>query len=154
MEKEEIIDCPKSGGNLCYKIEITPEIFNYMSLSCGFWTNSFMKEDQEFYMQQMETLPELYKDLAWTDPETELIWLPNTINVEDKGMIFANGPSAQNWKWAAVKSIAVTEEEKHKYPIPKKPGEFYEHRMDMTTMKTFDERDFIEALSYIGLLPE
>jgi hypothetical protein len=34
-----------------------------------------MTEDQDFYMQQMETLPELYKDLAWTDPETELIWL-------------------------------------------------------------------------------
>ena len=36
MQNEEIIDCPKSGGDLCYKIQITPEIFNYMSLSCGF----------------------------------------------------------------------------------------------------------------------
>ena len=28
------------------------------------------------------------------------------------------------------------------------------HKMDMTTMKTFVERDYMEALSYIGVLPE
>jgi hypothetical protein len=91
MQHEEIINCPKSGGDLCYKVQVAPEIYNYMSLSCGFWTNSFMTEDHEFYMQQMETLPELYKDLAWKDPQTGLIWLPNTINNTEQGMIFANG---------------------------------------------------------------
>jgi hypothetical protein len=34
-----------------------------------------MKEGEEFYEQQMQDLPELYKDLAWTDPETNLVWL-------------------------------------------------------------------------------
>ena len=151
---DKIINCPKSGGDLCYETQVTPEITNWMSLSCGFWTNSLMTEGSSFYKEQMEVLPELYKVLAWTDPETKLIWLPQTINEPKQGMVFANGSNIDNWKWAAVKSVAVTEGEKHKYPIPKKPGEFYEHRMDMTTMKTFDERDFIEALSYIGLLPE
>jgi hypothetical protein len=69
-------------------------------------------------------------------------------------MIFANGPSIQNWNWAAVKAVQVTEEEKEKYPIPGKKGEFYTWRMDMTTLKTFVERDFMEALSYLGLIPE
>jgi hypothetical protein len=54
--------------------------------------------------------------------------------------------------WAAVKAVPVTEEEKHKFPIPKQPGKFYEYRMDMETLQHFDERDFIEALDYIGLL--
>jgi hypothetical protein len=105
MQHEEIINCPKSGGDLCYKVQVAPEIYNYMSLSCGFWTNSFMTEDHEFYMQQMETLPELYKDLAWKDPQTGLIWLPNTINNPEQGMIFANGSDISNWKWAAVKAL-------------------------------------------------
>jgi hypothetical protein len=69
-------------------------------------------------------------------------------------MVFANGPSIQEWSWAAVKAVPVTEEEKTKYPIPGKKGEFYTWRMDMTTLKTFAERDFMEALSYLGLLPE
>jgi hypothetical protein len=154
MQHEEIINCPKSGGDLCYKVQVAPEIYNYLSISCGFWTNSFMTEDHEFYMQQMETLPELYKDLAWTDPKTGLIWLPNTINIEDKGMVFANGTNISNWKWAAVKAIEIPKKDQKKHPIPGKPGEFMKYRMDMKNMKTFEERDYMEALSYIGVLPE
>jgi hypothetical protein len=153
MQHEEIINCPKSGGDLCYKVQVAPEIYNYMSISCGFWTNSFMTEDHEFYKQQMETLPELYKDLAWIDPETGLIWLPNTINVEDKGMVFANGTDASNWRWAAVKAIEIPKEETMKHPIPGKPGEFMKYRMDMKNMKTFEERDYMDALSFINILP-
>jgi len=154
MQHEEIINCPKSGGDLCYKVQVAPEIYNYMSISCGFWTNSFMTEDHEFYMQQMGTLPELYKDLAWKDPETGLIWLPNTINVQDKGMVFANGTNALSWRWAAVKAIEIPKKDQKKHPIPGKPGEFMKYKMDMKNMKTFEERDYMDALSYIGILPE
>lgn len=154
MQNEEIIICPKSGGDLCYKYEVASGIYNFLSLSCGFWTNSFMTEDHEFFQQQMETLPELYKDLAWKDPETGLIWLPNTINNPEQGMVFANGINSSNWGWAAVKAVAIPEHEKRKHPIPGKPGEFMKYRMDMKNMKSFEERDYIEALSYIGILPE
>jgi hypothetical protein len=124
-----------------------------MSLSCGFWTNSFMTEDHEFYMQQMETLPELYKDLAWKDSKTGLVWLPNTINLPEQGMIFANGSDASNWKWAAVKAIKIPKKDQKNHPIPGKPGEFMKFKMDMKNMHLFEERDYIEALSYIGILP-
>ena len=153
MQHEEIINCPKSGGDLCYKVQVAPEIYNYMSLSCGFWTNSFMTEDHEFYMQQMETLPELYKDLAWKDPKTGLVWLPNTINNPEQGMIFANGSDISNWKWAAVKAIKIPKKDQKNHPIPGKPGEFMKFKMDMKNMQLFEERDYIEALSYIGILP-
>jgi hypothetical protein len=113
-----------------------------------------MKEGEEFYKEQISLLPDLYKDLIWKDPETELMWIPSMINEPSKGMIFANGPSAQDWNWAAVKAVPVTEEEKAKYPIPGKKGKHYDFRMDMTTMKLFPERDYMDALSYIGVLPE
>ena len=67
------------------------------------------------------------------------------------GMIFANGKNAENWNWAGVLAVPVKEEEKEKYPIPNKEGEFYEWRMDMSTMKEFKENDYIEALDYIGI---
>ena len=51
-------------------------------------------------------------------------------------------------------TILLKEEEKTKYPIPKKEGQYYEWRMDMTTLQMFPERDFMEALSYIGVIPE
>ena len=76
MNYEEIIDCPKSGGDLCYKTQVTPDISNFMSLSCGFYSNSLMKEGEAFYQETIQSLPELHKDLAWKDPNTDLIWLP------------------------------------------------------------------------------
>ena len=69
MNFDEIINCPKSGGDLCYKIEVTKDITNYMSLSCGYWTNSLMIEGSEFYEEQISILPELYKDLRHEDKE-------------------------------------------------------------------------------------
>ena len=81
MEKfDEIVNCPKSGGDICYRVQVNNEISNYMSLSCGFISNTLMKEGEEYYEQSMESMPELYKDLAWTDPKTDMIWIPNTIN--------------------------------------------------------------------------
>jgi hypothetical protein len=151
MQHEEIINCPKSGGDLCYKTQVTPDIYNFMSLSCGFWTNSLMKEGEEFYEAQMETLPELYKDLAWVDEKTGLTWIPNTINQPGLGMVFANGTDIKDWGWAAVKSILIPENERPNHPLPGKPGEFMEHKMDMQNMRMFDERDYIEALDFIGI---
>ena len=147
MQYDTIIDCPKSGGDLCYKVEVNKEITNYLSLSCGYWTNTLMKEGSEFYEEQLITLPELYKDISWKDPETELIWIPNTINIPELGMVFANGASADEWSWAAVKAVELEEGDEAKV-------EGQTHKMDMTTMKTFVERDYVEALSYIGVLPE
>jgi hypothetical protein len=134
--------------------EVTPGIKTYFSFSCGFQTNSLMKEGEDFYKEQISMLPELYKDLTWKDPETELMWIPSMVNEPTKGMVFANGPSKDSWGWSAVKAVPVTEEEKEKYPIPGKKGEYYKWRMDMTTMKNFSEREYIDALSYVGLLPE
>ena len=151
---DEIIQCPKSGGDLCYKLEVTKDINQFFSLSCGFCTNTIMNPYSDFYMEQIQSLPELYKDLQGTDLDTGLIWLPSTINEVEKGMIFANGSDKDNWGWGAVLAVDVKEEEKEKYPIPGKKGEYYKKRMDMSTIKNFHEREFIDALSYIGLTGE
>jgi len=150
---DNLTTCPRCGSDACYVDEVSKDIKTHFCYGCGFQTNSLMKEGEEFYNQQIEFLPELYKDLIYTD-ENELKWMPSAINVADKGMVFANGTSSNNWNWSAVKAVPVTEEEKEKYPIPNKEGEFYEWRMDMTTKSNFSERDFMDALSYIKVIPE
>lgn len=150
MNADKLTECPRCGSDACYSQEINDKITNYMCYGCGFQSNSLMKSNEEFLNEQTETLPELYKDLIFEDKEGKL-WLPSTINLPKQGMVFANGSRADNWRWAAVKATEVKEEEKEKYPIPNKKGEYYEHRMDMSTMRMFDERDFLEALDYIGL---
>jgi len=80
--------------------------------------------------------------------------MPSMINLPDNGMVFANGTSKSDWGWAAGIAVPVKEEEKEKYPIPNQKGKFYEWRMDMTTLKMFHEFEYMEALSYISILPE
>ena len=150
---DNLINCSRCGSDACYVEEVNQDIKTYFCYGCGFQSNSLMTQNSEFLTQQSEVLPELYKDLFFEDP-SGMIWMPSAVNLPQQGMIFAMGNNASEWTWAAVKAIPVTEEEKEKYPIPGKEGQYYEWRMDMTTLKEFNERDFMEALSYIDVLPE
>jgi len=105
-----------------------------------------MTEGSEFMNQQMETLPELYKDLLFKDKVGKM-WMPSWINDAEKGMIFAYGISGKDWRWAAVKTIRRTKEDKKKNPNLKT-----EYKMDMANQVYFAEKDFMEALDYIGFL--
>ena len=147
---DNLIICDRCGSDACYVQEVNNEIKNYQCYGCGFITNSLLKSDSRFLEEQMELLPNLYKELMG-EADDGKIWMPSTVNMPTKGMICANGKNASNWKWAAVKAVPVTESEKEKYPNPTKPGEFYEWRMDMETLKEFEENNYIDALDYIGI---
>ena len=145
---DNLITCDRCSSDACYVQEVNNEIKLYHCYGCGFIANSVMKRDSQFLEEQMEILPELYKELLGEDEETGLIWMPNTINIPDKGMVFADGLSANNWAWAAVKAISMPEDEKDKF---KEKGKDYDWKMDMTTLKHFPEREYMEALDYIGV---
>ena len=150
---DNLITCDRCQSDACYVSEVNADIKTYFCYGCGFQTNSLMMEGEEFLEQQKENLPELYKDLFDKDKKGK-IWMPSAVNIPNQGMVFANGANIRDWNWSAVKAVPVTEEEKEKYPIPGKKGQYYEWRMDMTTLKNFPEREYMDALSYIGVLPE
>jgi hypothetical protein len=150
---DNLINCSRCGSDACFVEEVNQNIKIYLCYGCGFQSSSLMKIGESFYEEQVNILPELYKDLMVEDNDGK-IWMPTTINLPQQGMVFANGPSSRDWAWAAVKAVPVLEEEKEKYPIPGKKGKYYSMRMDMSTLKNYPERDFMEALSYVGVLPE
>jgi hypothetical protein len=83
---DKLTICDRCGSDACYVQEVTNEIKNYMCYGCGFVTNSVMKQNSEFLTEQMETPPRtLYKELMGEDEDTGLVWMPNTINIQDKG---------------------------------------------------------------------
>jgi len=147
---DNLTTCNRCGSDACYVQEVNEQVKLHFCYGCGFQANTAMTRDSEFLQQQMETLPELYKELMGED-ENGLIWMPSVVNIPDKGMVFADGTNSQNWRWAAVKATLMPEEEKAKF---KAKGKEYDYKMDMTTLTHFSERDFIDALSYIGVLPE
>jgi hypothetical protein len=131
---DDLVTCKRCGSDACYKQEVSEEITNYQCMGCGFQTNTLMTEDNKFYQEQIEVLPELYKDILHKD-EDGIIWMPSTTNIPDKGLVFVTGTSAEDWQWAGVK-IAIVDD---------KP------KMDMKTMQKFSEKDYMEALDYIGV---
>lgn len=149
---DKLIICSHCGSDACYEFENSPIIKTYSCFGCGFTSNTLMKEGEDFYNEQIKTLPDLHKAVMFTD-QNGLVWFPTTINMPQNGMVFYNGTNPENAKWAAVKSVKVTEEEKEKYPIRNQPGKYYEWRMAMETMKSFETKEFLEALSYIGISP-
>jgi len=142
--------CDRCGSDACYVQEVNQDVKLHFCYGCGFQANTAMKRDSEFLQQQMEVLPELYKELMGED-ENGTIWMPSVVNIPSKGMVFADGANGSSWAWAAVKAVPMPEEEKAKF---KEKGKEYEYKMDMTTLTHFGERDFIDALSYIGVLPQ
>ena len=143
---DNLIVCSRCGSDACYVDEVSMDIKTHFCYGCGFQTNSLMKEGAEFYTQQVENLPELYKDLLYTDNEGK-VWMPSAVNLPEQGMVFANGPSGQEWGWAAVKAVELQEGDK-------RVREDQTHKMDMNSLQMFEERAFMDALSYIGVLPE
>ena len=150
MSNDNLITCPRCGSDACYEHKEAHNLINRMCYGCGFMTHNYMKEDSEFLQEQLEPLPELYKDLIFID-DNDYYWIPSTVNLPDKGMVYINGSNANNWRWTAVPVAEIPENERERFPIKGHPGEYHTHKMDNASSKDFKERDYIEALDYIGV---
>ena len=144
---DNLVICERCGSDACFMQEVNDKIKLYHCMGCGFQANTIMTRGSEFLKEQIEILPELYKELMVED-ENGTIWMPSTVNIPSKGMVFANGTNKNNWQWAAVKAIPMPEDEKAKF---KSKGKEYEWKMDMETLKNFDKFEFIDALEYINV---
>ncbi len=123
---EKLIDCPRCGSNACSEMS-NGKITIWICMGCGFTSNNTVTD---LNLEQMEaTLPELYKALKYKDADGKY-WYPNSVMLDDKSMVFAEGTSVDDWQWSAVQS---------------KDG-----KADMSTKQEFKERDFMDALEYIG----
>lgn len=144
MQKDNLGTCSRCNSDACYENNLGADYKVYMCYGCGFTTNTLMTENSEFLEEQLEVLPEIYKDLVYVDKDG-LNWVPSTINIENKGMIFIQGTSTEDWNWIACPVKELTEEEKTNFP------EDTTYKIDMKNASYFKEREFIEAMDYIGM---
>ena len=141
--KDKLDNCPKCGCDGCYVQPVNRYKKSYFCWGCGFQTNDLMKVGEFDFDQYEETLPELYKDIKYVDAKKR-VWYPITINLEAKGTVFIHGTNADDWQWAAIKSVLLTEEEQAE---PRYKGATY--KSDAKSLKHFGQ-DLIEACDYIG----
>ena len=139
---DKLVDCKRCGGNACYEQNIDESITTWMCMGCGFTTSTLMSKDGEVVKNAVETSPELYKDIMFEDSDKR-VWLPATITLPAKGMVFVDGVNKKDWKWAAVNAVPLQEGDK-------KVSEDQTHKMDMKNVKHFNQKDFMDALETIG----
>jgi len=145
MNKDQLIEGP-FGSNACYEQVFNHEgsqITTWLCFGSGFTSSTLMTEGSVTVRNALETSPELYKDLMFEDKNGK-VWLPATITLPNKGMVFIDGSSKDDWKWAGVKAIELTEGDK-------KVQKDQTHKMDMKNVKHFGQNDFMDAAEYIGM---
>ena len=155
---DKLVNSPICDSNACYESEFKTEegiVKTWICLTSGYTSNTTMTLDSETLKQTLELTADLIRDLR-QDHEPPgggevLAWFPTCITMPDKGMIFPEPHKEEEWKWTVVKAIPVLEEEKEKFPIPNKPGEFYKTKMDMENLKRFDKLCFMDAAEELGM---
>jgi len=152
MSKDQLVECKRCGGNACYEqhivdgnSEASNEVVTWLCMGCGFTTSTLMEQEGKVVKDLIETSPELYKDLLYTD-DSKLVWAPATITLPAKGMVFLDGTSKNDWRWAAVKATEITEEDRKVKQFPKDQT----HKMDMQGIQYFGQKEFMDALEVIG----
>jgi hypothetical protein len=149
--EDKIVICKKCGSKLCYENQIGM-LTSWMCTGCGFQTNNYMQNNSDEHLTAKDSLPELYKDLQFVDHENK-VWFPVTLNFPQKGMVYIQGKSKDDWKWAGVLATEITEEERPAFK-KKDSDSYYTHKMDMKTLKLFEQGEFIQACVYIGMFNE
>ena len=126
MINEKLTVCPRCGGDACHKAS-NEQLTVWSCFGCGYTSNTTITKEN---LENIESvMPQLYLDIKFQDPKGHY-WYPNTVMLEDKSMVFADGKTAEDWKWAAVQS---------------KDG-----KADMSTKQEYEQHNFMEALDYIG----
>jgi hypothetical protein len=67
-----------------------------------------------------------------------------------KGIIFPEGKT-DDWVWKYAKVIEIDVDSQKNYPVPGKPGEFYESRLDIEGAEIYNKFDFLGAVKSMGI---
>jgi len=142
---EKLIKCPKCAAeDSCFAQAINETKFGYNCFQCGYISSDFMVEGEYDFAQLEETMPELYKDLKYKD-EQGRVWYPNVINMPEKGVVFINGTSKEDWQWASIKSIPLTKKE---IKSGKFKGQTY--KSDASSLTGHGQDGFYDACDSLG----
>tara|TARA_B100000035_G_scaffold75619_1_gene62882 strand:+ start:2829 stop:3290 length:462 start_codon:yes stop_codon:yes gene_type:complete len=145
-----LTECPCCGSDACSVSTDENDNKIYLCWTCGMTTNSLMEDGSDFEKENYEQTADLIKDLKQV--HEGLAWYPKVINLQEIGMVFPEwNKRSQDWYWAAVKAIPITEEEKEKYPDPNNPGDFHKFKMDIKNITRFDKGAFMDAAEKIGM---
>ena len=135
-------------GNICVIVEADDKTntTSYMCMESGFTTTDNMKIDSELVKKYETQLTELMRKSKFEDKERGLTWYPAFLQMQGIGMLYPTGTSRDNLKWEVCKVVTIEGEERKKYPVPGKNGEYFTSRLDVDNAEKFEGNEFDLAL--------
>lgn len=146
--QDQLTACRKCQSPLCYERHLEG-IISWDCLQCGFTTNTLLLENTEGVITYESLLPNLFRDIKFVDKEG-FVWFPTTVTKEGVGIVFPDGASIQDWKWAFAPHVEVPEKEKERFK--KADGSYHKYKTDMKRVLHFDKEYFSQALEAAGLI--
>lgn len=152
-EKPEKVESPITGKKNCF-IQKLGDIESYLCVDSGYSTNSAYKIDSDKIKETLEKSPKLIAELQFRDEDRGLIWFPSIVQVPGIGMIFPDGTGSEDWGYSVAKQVAIPTEDQKNYPVPGKEGVYYQSRLDMENLKTFDKMEFDKACEELKIIED
>lgn len=147
---EKVIECPLCNDkDRCFE-DVQDTFSSFMCFNCGYMSHSNYTEEK---ISEIPHTSQLIRDLAFKDDDRDIYWYPSVVNMGKLGIIYPDGlPHDWNWKFAKV--VQVSEEEKKKYPIIGKDGEYYTERLDVDNAMEFGQFEFLNACKAMGIVKD
>ena len=145
LPSPSFVKCLRCESDVCLKKYWSKDIYQLVCFSCGFYTFSNLYRNSKLAQANLEKAPKLYVDLVYYDNEGR-IWMPTTITIPDKGMVFAEGTSIDNWYWKSCKWVPLTKTDIESKKFPKNQ----KTKIDFENGKVFDNNKFMSALHNIN----
>jgi len=136
-------------GNKCVIVEADTKSGqeHRMCMESGYVTRTdlvFNSNECEIHEQGCT---ELMKKIKLVDKELNSVWYPTFMQMPG-GMLYCegNGATPEDYNWAVAKVVLIEGDERLKYPIPGKEGEYFTSRLDVDKAEKFPAYTFETAL--------
>jgi len=120
-------------------------------IASGYTTRDEWKIGSDVVADYHERMTELMRDTKYEDDELGTVWYLSSMSTP-AALLYPNGASANQWKWEVSPIEYLVGEERAKYPVPGKEGEYYTSRVATDKAVNFDKSDFRSALEHFYAL--
>mgnify|MGYP003644307048 FL=1 len=108
--------------------------------------------DEKVISEYEASTSQLIRDLKFTDEKLGQYWYLTTV-MFTQGMIYPEG-TKEDWKWVYAPIIQISKKDQKEYPVPGKPGEYYETRLGVDVAEYYESNQFSDVCKRVGVAKE
>ena len=135
--------------NKCVIVEADTETGeeHRMCMESGYVTRSSFKQKSKELIAHENGCSALMKKMRINDNKLDVVWYPTFMQMSGVMMyIEGQGKVPGDYNWCVAKVVPIVGDERLKYPVPGKEGEYHTTRLDVDNAVTFKGNEFETAL--------